>query len=243
MIDSFLMNRSALNFEENPNIKDTDYRIFARVTQRIASTYKSEEGANSSAFKNVYFTFQAEYNKNQQRNQDPDHKDNFWNYGWNGKFNANRVKSFGQRAPRPDQGEDPAFAYFGPIYIDNFTYEPAGNNPLTEAYNITAYDFMLANSGAIPFDNLNAILGPGGVRNGDGVRSVMAIWEAMGNQRNLYQDSNNDQYRFVLSGNADIKKHAIQVGFEFEQRVDRAYSLAPRGLWTTGRINANSNLY
>ncbi len=239
---SFAINRSALNFEENPNIKDTDYRIFARVTQRIASTYKSEEGANSSAFKNVYFTFQAEYNKNQQTNQDPDHKDNFWNYGWNGRFNANRVKSFAQRAPRLDQGEDPNFAYFGPVYIDNFTYSPAGNNPLTEAYNVTAYDFMLANSTNLSFDNLNAILGPGGVRNGDGVRSVMAIWEAMGNQRNLYQDSNNDQYRFVFSGNADIKKHAIQVGFEFEQRVDRAYSLAPRGLWTIGRNNANSNL-
>jgi hypothetical protein len=75
------------NSEENPNIKDTDYRIFARITQRIASTYKSEEGASSSsAFRNVYFSFQAEYNKNQQLNQDPDHKDDFWRYGWNGQF-------------------------------------------------------------------------------------------------------------------------------------------------------------
>ena len=240
---SFAINRAAYNFEENPNIKDTDYRIFARITQRIASTYKSEEGSNSSAFKNVYFTFQAEYNKNQQTNQDPDHKNNFWNYGWNGKFYSNRVKTFKPRDARPEEGEDGLlYTYWGPVYEDNFTYSPGGINPLTEAYNNTAYDFILANPNSLSFDNLNAIIGPGGVRNGDAVRSVMAIWEGMGNPRNLYQDSNNDQYRFVFSGNADIKKHAIQVGFEFEQRVDRAYSLNPRGLWTTGRNNANLRL-
>jgi CarboxypepD_reg-like domain/TonB-dependent Receptor Plug Domain len=230
---SYAVNRVAYNYEENPNIKDTDYRIFARITQRIASTYKTDQGENSSAFKNVYFTFQAEYNKNQQLNQDPDHKDNFWNYGWFGKFNANRTKSFAGPAT-----DGTFFVEHTPIYTDNFTYTPVGLNPLTEAYNIVAYDFMQANPGLL-FNNINAIRGPGGVRNGDGVPSVLAIWEALGNARNTYQNFDNDQYRFVLSGNADIKKHAIQVGFEFEQRVDRAYSLAPRGLWTLGRQFAN----
>lgn len=230
---SYAINRAAYNYEENPNIKDTDYRIFARITQRIASTYKSEQGENSSAFKNVYFTFQAEYNKNQQVNQDPDHKDNFWNYGWFGKFNANRTKSFA--GPATDGS---FFVEHTPIYTDNFTYTPVGINPLSEAYNIVAYDFMQANPGLL-FNNINAIRGPGGIRNGDGVPSVLAIWEAIGNARNTYQNFDNDQYRFVLSGNADIKKHAIQVGFEFEQRVDRGYSLGPRGLWTLGRQFAN----
>jgi len=229
---SFAFNRAVYNFEENPNIKDTDYRIFGRITQRIASTYKSEQGDNSSAFKNVYFTFQAEYNKNQQLNQDPDHKDNFWNYGLFGKFNANRTKQF-QTVAEDDQG----FLINEPIYVDNFSYSPAGVNPLTEAYNNVAYDYI-QNSG-LAFNSMNIIRAPGGVRNGDGVPSVMAVWEALGNARNTYQNFDNDQYRFVLSGNADIKKHAIQVGFEFEQRVDRGYSLAPRGLWTLGRQFAN----
>lgn len=233
---SFAINRATFNYEENPNIKDTDYRIFARITQRIASTYKSEEGANSSTFKNVYFTFQAEYNKNQQLNQDPNHKKDFWKYGWFGKFNANRVKTIEERSfslPTDTAG----FSYLAPIYTDYFTYSPVGVNPLTEAYNNIAYDYMLSSS--TDFNNINAIRGLGGVRNGDAVPSVMAIWEGIGNARNTYQNFDNDQYRFVFSGNADIKKHAIQVGFEFEQRVDRAYSLAPRGLWTTGRIYAN----
>jgi hypothetical protein len=232
---SYAINRVAYNSEENPNIKDTDYRIFARITQRIASTYKSEEGASSSsAFRNVYFSFQAEYNKNQQLNQDPDHKDDFWRYGWFGRFPNARVKSF-----VPTSLDSLGFLVETPVYLDNFSYEPVGVNPLSEAYNISAYDFLQSATGSSTFNNINTIRGPGGIRNGDGVASVMAIWEAMGNARNLYQNFDNDQYRFTLSGNADIKKHAIQVGFEFEQRIDRAYSLGPRGLWTLGRLFAN----
>lgn len=231
---SFALNRSMYNFDENPNIKDTDYRIFARITQRIASTYKSEEGENSSAFKNVYFSFQAEYSKQKQLNQDPDHKDDFWRYGWLGRFSNDRVKSF-----TPTSIDSLGFLVETPIYLDNFSYEPVGANPLSEAYNNTAYDFLQASTGSSTFSNLNTIRGPGGLRNGDAPASVMAIWEAMGTGRNTYQDFDNDQYRFVLSGNADIKKHAVQVGFEFEQRVDRGYSLGPRGLWSLGRLYAN----
>lgn len=231
---SFAINRATYNFEENPNIKDLDYRVFARITQRIASTYKSEKGEANSSFRNVYFTFQAEYNKNKQVNQDPDHKDNFWRYGWFGKFHNERVKGFA-----PDSIGVDGFLYTSPIYFDNFSYEPVGINPLSEAYNITAYDFYQNSTGSSTFSNLNTIRGPGGIRNGDGTASVMAIWESIGNARNTYQDFDNDQYRFTLSGNADYKKHAIQVGFEFEQRIDRGYSLGPRGLWSLGRLLAN----
>lgn len=230
---SFAINRSMYNFEENPEIIDTDYRIFGRFTQRIASTYKSTEGESASAFRNVYFTLQAEYNKSTSRNQDPIHEDNLWNYGFLGKFKNNRVKTFFPTALEND------FLILTPFYQDNFTYEPAGLNPLSEAYSTTAYNFYQAATGSNTFNNVNVIRGPGGLRNGDGTQSVMAIWESIGNGRNTFQDLNAEQYRVTLSGNADIKKHAIQVGFEFEQRVDRSYGVAPRSLWTFGRLYAN----
>ena len=230
---SFSINRSMYNSEENPEIIDTDFRVFGRVTQRIGSTFKSGEGEESSAFRNVFFTFQAEFNRTLSRNQDPIHKDNYWNYGWLGRFPNNRQKVF-----------VPAFLdngtiYQVPTYRDNFSYEPGGANPLSEAYTITAYDFYQNATGLNTFNNINVIRGPGGLRNGDGTQSVMAIWESIGNGRNTFQNLQADQYRFTLSGNADIKKHAIQVGFEFEQRVDRSYGLAPRSLWGLGRLFAN----
>ena len=44
------------------------------------------------------------------------------------------------------------------------------------------------------------------------------------------------------SFSADIKEHAIQVGFEFEQRSERAYSIGASGLWTRMRQLANNHL-
>jgi outer membrane receptor protein involved in Fe transport len=235
---SWTLNRSMYNFEENPDIKDLDYRLFARVTQRIASTYKSGE-ENAGVFRNVYFTLQAEYGKQKQTNEDATHKDNFWAYGWNGRFTNNRVQDFTPYAFETDSLGDSRLL-FAPVYSNNYTFSPVGVNQLPEQYNIVANEFWQANVGPT-YSNLNEIRGPGGLRNGDGAASVMAIWEGMGNQRNLYQDFDNDQYRFTFSMNADVKNHQLRFGAEFEQRVDRGYSLAPRGLWTIGRQLAAQN--
>jgi len=37
-------------------------------------------------------------------------------------------------------------------------------------------------------------------------------------------------------------RHNIQLGLAVEQRVNRAYSIAPVGLWTAARINANNHI-
>lgn len=231
---SFSFQRSVYNFEENPQIKDLDYRIFGRVTQRIGSTFKSEQDKAASSFRNVFFTFQAEYNKNRNWNQDPDHQDDHWRYGWFGRFKNDRQKVFFPVAEDPN-----GFLVGQPFYVDNFSFEPVGANPLSEAYNITAYNYYQGVTGSNTVNNLFVFNNLGGIRNGDGVPSVMAIWEASGNARGSYSETDNDQWRFTLSGNADFKKHAIQMGLEFEQRVDRGYSIASRALWNIGRLFAN----
>jgi len=236
---SYAINRVAYNFNENPQIKDTEYRVFGRVTQRIASTYKSsaDQGESASTFRNVYFSLQAEYNKNLSRNQDPVHKDDFWRYGWFGKFETiDRTRIYGNFAGQDSNG---FFVLNASDFTDVITYSPVGANPASEAYNNSAYSFYQSTQGTNTFNNILTIRNLGGLRNGDGVLPVMAIWEAFGNARNTYQDLDAEQYRVTFSGNADIKKHAIQVGFEFEQRVDRAYGLAPRSLWGVGRLYAN----
>lgn len=237
----FGFNGSMYNFDENPQRIETDYRVFGRITQRIASTYKSEQGENASSFKNVYFTFQAEYNKSLFRQQDPDHQDDLWRYGWFGKFSNDRRKIFDFAGVQQWPGGSEFELYDIPSYQDNFSYEPVGVNPLSEAYNISAYDFYQQATGSSTFNNIFLINGPGGMVNGGTPnRTVMSIWTAMGTHTNSFQNNDLDQYRFTLTGNADIKKHAIQVGFEFEQRVDRQYAVAPRGLWGLGRLLANS---
>jgi outer membrane receptor protein involved in Fe transport len=257
--NSFLFDRAAYNFEENPQILDQDYRVFARLTQKVASTMGSEK-ENSGLLKNVFFSIQAEYSKNLQTNQDKDHKNNFWNYGYVGKFAANRFldSDFAVLVPTADSSGSQIGTNTYINYINHFSYTPGDINEEAKAYTNTATAFLnsIYNSGAYTEANLNniglygvnsyqdlsIIRAAGGLRNGDNVSTVWGMWQNIGNPRNTYQDFDNDQFRVTISGNADIKDHELSMGFEFEQRVDRGFSLAPRGLWTLGRQKANENL-
>jgi outer membrane receptor protein involved in Fe transport len=235
--DAFAINRAVYNANENPQIRETDWRVFARLTQRVASTYKAEQEKSASVFRNVYFSLQGEFSKNQTRNQDRNHGDNLFAYGWFGKFENNRTRTYANVL-------DTSGNVLGQVqtgYNNDFSYAPVGANSLTENFNTIAYNFLTTIPDPSDPTALNTITdvseirNGGGVRNGDGIGSVMGIWESIGNVRNRFINDDNDQYRITLTGNADIKKHSILVGFEFEQRVDRQYDIQPRGLWTVGR--------
>lgn len=232
--------RELYNFDENPEAITTDYRVFARLTQRIASTYKSEKDANASLFRNVFFSIQAEYGKNLVTNQDPIHKKDFWSYGYFGKFHNER-KLFHQ----PDSLDANSNLFTHNDYTNNYDYSSVGANPTSEQYNNIAYDFYKANSGLTTFNSINVLSGIGGIPNGfvDLFRplNVMGEWEAIGSARNVYATTDNDNYRITIGGSTDIKNHSIKVGFEFEQRIDRSYQNRPRGLYQTGRSYANKN--
>ncbi len=92
------------------------------------------------------------------------------------------------------------------------------------------------------FENIRA---NGGLINGDLARTpdqVYNIWDNHAYTWNRFQRSNTSQFRITAMGSADIKNHAISIGFEYEQRVDRGYSVSPVGLWTTGNQLANSHI-
>lgn len=240
----FGLNRSMYNFEENAQRIDTDYRVFGRITQRLPSTYaQGDDKSSRNSFKNVFFSIQAEYNKSTILQQDAIHKDNLWNYGWYGRFDNNRVKSFTTRSGAynlQEQLSDSSYAAY-PLYLDNFTYTPVGVNPNQEAYNITSYDFFTAATGSNNMYNIvSEFTQPGGILNG-GVPAgnVLSIWENYATQPGTYSKFDAEQYRITFTGNGDIGKHAIQVGFEFEQRVDRSYAVGARSLWSFARFLAN----
>lgn len=257
--NSFLYDRAAYNFAENPQIIDEDYRVFARITQKIASTMASDK-EKSSVLKNVFFSIQAEYSKNKQRNQDANHKDNFWNYGYVGEFKANRYldNRLALSAITFDSLGNQLGTNSYVNFINHFSYAASGINQEAEAYTLTATEFLnsiyssgLYNTttldriglyGNNSYQDLSIIRAAGGLRNGDGVSTVWGMWNNIGAPRNTYQDIDNDQFRVAINGNADVKNHEISLGFEFETRADRGYSLAPRGLWTLGRTKANESL-
>ena len=234
------------------------YRGYLRFTQRFGSETKDEKSA--SLFKNIYYSVQFDYNKSITNIQSEKHGSDVFKYGYLGKFDEVRKPSFPRNSTNL-VGYKPTLVLF----------TPGGLNPLVENYTLaylTALDpnyiehrdeYINSNGTVNNFVNLSGTaandyadaqfpftslsgLGTLAPRNGDLAPDVYAMWRNIGFNPVLYFNSNNDQYRAVVSGSVDIKNHSISLGFEYEQRIDRQYSLGGTPLWTSMRNLANFGL-
>ena len=93
-----------------------------------------------------------------------------------------------------------------------------------------------------PYESLLAIQGGNALLNGQSPSSTYGLWSYFGTQGNDYGISNNSQFRVSAAGSGDIGDHALQMGFEYEQRRDAFFSLSPIGLWTLARLTTNSHI-
>ncbi len=104
---------------------------------------------------------------------------------------------------------------------------------------------------------LDQIQGNQALINGQRSNFVNSVWYNTGRQYNGYGYDNaglgggdNDQYRVRLEGSFDIlkpgaptrNKHSFEFGVEFEQRIQRMYSVSPLVLWQRARQLANAHL-
>src|SRR5258706_4411626 len=72
--------------------------------------------------------------------------------------------------------------------------------------------------------------------------NIYSLWASPGRQFNRYLKEEDNQYRISASGSADLKNHSINVGFEYEQRIDRQFIISQSDLWTLMRQLANNNI-
>lgn len=247
------------NPSNNPLVTNNTWRVYARLTQRFGSQGVEGEKAASN-IKNAYYTLQVGYTKVKNVTQDDTHKDNYFEYGHIGTFHQYKTRTF---APGTViVGPDTLFGIVQTAYADSaITYTPHyvdqnGNlvdapNPLESVYtnyvfsNLGTYVdpsssegdeyYTMSGNGSVVQNNL-------GLLNGDRPGNVYSLWYNTGRQYNGYIIDDRTQFRVATSFSADIKNHAIQVGFEFEQRDERGYSLSPLDLWGRMRQLANYHL-
>ncbi len=143
---------------------------------------------------------------------------------------------------------NPEMAAFTQSYYDIFGWQGYDEN------GIPIYDRDAASKddnqdGALTGDEINFYLrnysnirSNGGYLNGDEPRSVYGLWSSQAAIFNSYIRSRTEQIRVSIMGSADIKSHALSIGFEFEQRTLRNYSINPRGLWLIGEQRTNSHI-
>ncbi len=257
----YIYTYSLFNPENNPETIKNSWRVYTRLQQSFGAT---DDEQSSSTLKNAFFTLQADYSQDSQTTQDSDHKDNLFDYGYIGKFTPERSLEYNTPWDPTDSlnvmwetanGMIDTVVEVGGWYYDadldqnvpfynfaeqtnvvnNIAFEGANYNPYATTYTQSYFDF-LGNEG---ITSLAQVSGIGAAVNGDRTEDVYSIWYNTGREYNGYNKYKDSQFRFTGSASADINDHALQFGFEYEQRDDRYYGISPVGLWTLAQQQVN----
>ncbi|MDQ3047473.1 MAG: TonB-dependent receptor, partial [Bacteroidota bacterium] len=240
----FVYEYALYNPSNNPQTITNTWRVYAKLTQKFNSATAKEEEKSSSNIKNAYFTLQAGYTKSKAKTHDDNHKDKIFDYGYIGKFVQERRPeyTFEERALYDLDGDgtkDTVSAWWQNGFRDiSYTYTPGTQNPTGTPYTNQYYELTDPSQINNIFDVQNGL----GLANGDRPNNIYSMWYNTGRQYNGYNYQEDDQFRVFANFSADVKKHAIQLGFEYEQRTERAYSLSPIDLWTRMRQLANFHI-
>jgi hypothetical protein len=235
--------------EGNTYSKDNTYRGFLRFTQRFGSGSGNDKSA--SVFQNAYYSIQADYSKFYRTYGDKNLGTNTFDYGYVGKFNTYRQPFYVYQST-PDSVSGLTGWFFSGYQDTLVTFTPGTQNPYYTAYTSQYY----ALSGPDPvghYQSFADIVNGGGILNGEIPFSTMAVysmWYNTGYPVVQYGKRDNDQLRLSLNASVDIVnasrgekgRHALEFGFEYEQRIDRAYLVAPVGLWGLGRQLLNTQI-
>ncbi len=237
---AFNYRRSLANSENNAVVKDQTLRAYARFVQRFRN------GDDQGGVKNAFYSILVDYTNDKGSWQDGTHEDNFFNYGYIGKFNTYSTPFYEFDPTRQ------AFVHQG--WQDTLvTFQPGDLNPELTAINVQYFELLQeaqqeAEEGMGPMSSQTAIQSNGGLLNGETPELIYGLWEQPGVRSNFYRVYDNQQFRVSAMGSADIGEHALQIGVEFEQRSESRFAIGdnagrgPTDLWLVARQNANSHL-
>ncbi|MBL7903300.1 MAG: carboxypeptidase regulatory-like domain-containing protein [Bacteroidia bacterium] len=217
------------------------YRGQISLTQKFGNPNADKE-KTQSLLSNSYFKFLMSYEAFDTKTQSPFHEDNVFNYGYIGKFDRSFL--------------DENFAYnyeFVDDYVVNgqavnaYTYTGRQELPVKftasdmnpDAALFTTYLVSQSNPNVV---SMNYIQGNNGVLNGGRPGTIYNdLYFNFGTYPAGYSYREENTFRIATSFNTDVKKHALSVGFEVDQRFVSSYGLSATALWTRMRLIANDH--
>ncbi len=209
---------TVFNSANNPNTERFTWRGFARYTQRFSSD-------DDAKLKNAYYTLSLDYTKEYRNLRDERHRDSFFNYGHVGKFGITSGFNFDDNQVLDGISE---------VYT---SFEPGTSNPVLSNAAEQYYSALSQISDEIRLEDLQI-----SVFNGEVLGRPYDLWVNAGTPAGFSVKRDNSQFRLTTSGSADVGDHAVSIGIEYEQRVDRGFDIAPMGLWERARQLVNSHI-
>jgi len=242
------------------HLEQNTYRGFIRFTQRFASGNK--DNATATVFQNAFYSIQADYSRFLEKANDKQEGDNPFNYGYVGKFKVYGRPTYTYDVDSVTGLHAQLLSSFEDTLV---TFEPGTVNPDLAAYTTDYYSL----TGSTPVngvyglngnhdDYLNGanILNGGGLLNGYLPGDIYSLYRATGMPAGEIHKYDNAQYRLSFNGSVDLvrpsatkgdrNRHALEFGFEYEQRDDRGYRVFPttaNGLWGLARQLTNRQFY
>ncbi|HPN70275.1 MAG TPA: TonB-dependent receptor [Saprospiraceae bacterium] len=214
-----------LNWTNNPFQLSDRYRVNFRFRHKLGAQSSStkEQGAKKSSLQNFSYTLQGGYERGRDNSEDIRHQDRLFDYGYYGATNVDYNPFFGFDIDT-DQGTID-FRHLGYTQVEGEFVPGTQNSTLA---------FLNRQNGLIDNDLNN-------------------VWNNLfanpGQVYNTYNKSESDLVTFNVSsgfdflpGGSEKGRHNIQLGFMYEQRVNRNYTLNPRGLWRLGDLLVNNHI-
>jgi hypothetical protein len=231
---------SVFNSDNFPKVTNFSWRAYGRFTQRFTNSTvddedlaEGEEAPQPALIKNIYYTVMADYSKYNQEVEDATHGENLFNYGYVGKFETFRQNSYNFN------NDLQALEHNG---FDDTLVQFTASEKNPELAAITSQYYSIYDDPRENYENFTQILDGNALLNGMLPKSIYGIWSNIGSQYNGFSRTDNQQFRVTAMGSADIGNHAVSIGFEYEQRQDRAFSASPVALWTQLRQLTNNHI-
>ncbi len=229
---------SMFNWQNNPEFKRSGYRGSFRFRHKIGQqgndpSLTDEEKAElgNATFRNLSYAIQIGVEKDKTGNEDIRFEDRLFEYGYYGNQpRAWRPVGSAISDTSTWTGEmveigNQFFAHQGSIDEEE-EFIPGSINPVLASYNTI---------NGLPETEFQSSFGN--------------LYSNVGSVYNTFSRSEFDVYNgnvtvsFDLTpGGSERGRHNIQLGLAVEQRINRAYSIAPVGLWTAARVNANNHI-
>jgi hypothetical protein len=226
----FIFAYSLFNPGNNGQYIYSTKRIFGKITHKLGRQHAQGE-TTTSVIQNAYYTLQIGYSNYKETLQAADHKDNFFDYGYVGKFQTLRNPVY---ALVVDTVKGNHYNQIG--WQDSAVLFTAGTaNPLAVNYTNDFYNLM-----GTP-QTLTDIQ-PYGMLNGNRPTSPYSLFNNTGREYPNYHNYNYNQLRLTGTFSADIKNHNIQAGIDYERKSQSQWIISPVGLWTQARLLANKHL-
>ncbi|HPE86876.1 MAG: carboxypeptidase-like regulatory domain-containing protein [Bacteroidales bacterium] len=222
---------SMFNSDRNGFYKEQTWRVFGRFTQRFQSDNEN------ALISNIYYTIQADYTNYHYNSMDEMHQDDLFRYGYVGKFETYTVNSY-------ELGYDTilgvnAFLHNG--FRDTLVdFSWSDINAVLSNYTKAYYDLYEGTDGN--YENLEQIVLGQGLINGNTPSAIYGLWTNPGVPQSGFGVTDNQKFGVSLKASADLGNHALNFGFQYEQRKNGYYSYAPINFWTVMRGLTNAHI-